>query len=56
MQTEISDNRSEQSSRPVVMWVAVVIAFATLIAAWTTLIVIAAKNQPARIEVGKTAE
>jgi hypothetical protein len=34
-------------------WIFVVLAFALLIGAWTTLITVAAKHAPQAIEVGK---
>ncbi len=33
------------------LWIFVILAFAFLISAWTTLIVIAVNNQPERIEI-----
>jgi len=33
------------------LWLWVILAFAILISAWTTLIIIAAKNQPEKIEI-----
>jgi hypothetical protein len=33
------------------LWLWVILAFAILISAWTTLIIIATKNQPEKIEI-----
>jgi hypothetical protein len=44
-----STNDRKRGSRNLWLWV--IIAFMILITAWTTLIVIAAKNQPELIEI-----
>jgi len=44
-------SKLEHKARARNLWLWVIIAFMVLIAAWTTLIVIAAKNQPELIEV-----
>ncbi|HKJ91450.1 MAG TPA: hypothetical protein VJ960_09985 [Oceanipulchritudo sp.] len=43
------NKKGKGSSR--VLWVWVVLAFVILISAWTTLIIIAVRNQPERIEI-----
>lgn len=38
------------------LWVWVIIAFLVLISAWTTLIIIAANNQPEMVEIETSAK
>jgi len=43
--------RKEPGKGALSLWVWVVIAFLVLISAWTTLIIIAANNQPEMVEI-----
>jgi len=46
-----TDNPNQKKNRSRSLWVWVVLAFVILISAWTTLIIVAAGNQPEIVEI-----